>query len=120
MSDNNETQEAIPRFEEVNRMYTTREAIDEAKRCLHCKVPQCRKGCPIDNNIPEFIHELSKGNMGEAMSVLHEKTNLPAICGRVCRTRSNAKAIACWARKAALSVWENWKASLPSLMPICI
>ena len=71
-------------FEEVNRMYTTREAIEEAKRCLHCKVPQCRKGCPIKNNIPDFIHELSKGNMGEAMSILHEKTNLPAICGRVC------------------------------------
>ena len=65
-------------------MYTTREAIDEAKRCLHCKVPQCKKGCPIENNIPDFIHELSKGNMGEAMSILHEKTNLPAICGRVC------------------------------------
>ncbi len=46
-------------FEEVNRMYTTREAIEEAKRCLHCKVPQCRKGCPIENNIPDFIHELS-------------------------------------------------------------
>ena len=71
-------------FEEVNRMYTTREAIEEAKRCLHCKVPQCRKGCPIENNIPDFIHELSKGNMGEAMTILHEKTNLPAICGRVC------------------------------------
>lgn len=71
-------------FEEVNRMYTAREAIDEAKRCLHCKVPQCRKGCPIENNIPDFIHELSKGNMGEAMNILHEKTNLPAICGRVC------------------------------------
>ena len=71
-------------FEEVNRMYTTREAIEEAKRCLHCKVPQCRKGCPIENNIPDFIHELSKGNMGEAMTILHEKTNLPALCGRVC------------------------------------
>lgn len=71
-------------FEEVNKMYTCREAIDEAKRCLRCKVPQCRKGCPIENNIPDFIHELSKGNMGEAMAVLHEKTNLPAICGRVC------------------------------------
>lgn len=76
--------EPLPHFEEVNRMYTTREAIDEAKRCLHCKVPQCKKGCPIENNIPDFIHELSKGNMGEAMSILHEKTNLPAICGRVC------------------------------------
>jgi len=64
--------------------YTTLEAINEAKRCLHCKVPQCRKGCPINNNIPEFIHQLSMGNMGEAMSIINETSNLPAICGRVC------------------------------------
>lgn len=65
-------------------MYTISEAIEEAKRCLHCKVPLCKKACPIENNIPDFIHELSKGNMGEAMALLNEKTNLPAICGRVC------------------------------------
>lgn len=81
-NDNDNATETL--FEEVNRMYTIREAVNEAKRCLHCKVPQCKKACPIENNIPDFIHELSKGNMGEAMNVLHEKTNLPAICGRVC------------------------------------
>ena len=71
-------------FPIVNDGFTTKEAIDEAKRCLHCKVPQCRKGCPIGNNIPEFIKQLSKGNMGEAMKVINETSNLPAICGRVC------------------------------------
>ena len=81
---NEENTHHLPYFDEVNKMYTMREAIEEAKRCLHCKVPQCKKGCPIENNIPDFIHELSKGNMGEAMAILHEKTNLPAICGRVC------------------------------------
>ena len=35
--------------------YTLREAIVEAKRCLNCKKPMCRTGCPISNNIPEFI-----------------------------------------------------------------
>lgn len=77
-------QEEFDNFEEVNKMFTTRAAIDEAKRCLNCKKPTCMTGCPISNNIPAFIHELSKGNMGEAMNILHEKTNLPAICGRVC------------------------------------
>lgn len=71
-------------FKAVNEGFTTREAIDEAKRCLHCKVPQCRKGCPIENDIPDFIHELSMGNMGAAMSIINNKSNLPAICGRVC------------------------------------
>ena len=63
---------------------SAKEAITEAKRCLNCKNPSCRKGCPIENDIPGFIHQLSMGNMGEAMSIINERSNLPAICGRVC------------------------------------
>lgn len=73
---NNEQYDATP--------LTMQEALAEAKRCLNCKVPQCKTGCPIENNIPEFIHQLSRGNFGEARSLLAEKTNLPAVCGRVC------------------------------------
>lgn len=73
-----------PTFKEINESYTLKEAIAEAKRCLNCKHPSCKKGCPIENDIPEFIHELSKGNMGNAMAIINEKSNLPAICGRVC------------------------------------
>lgn len=64
--------------------YTMQEAIAEAKRCLNCKVPQCRKGCPISNDIPDWIHELSMGNLGNAMAIINAKSNLPAVCGRVC------------------------------------
>ena len=64
--------------------YTMPEAIAEAKRCLNCKVPQCRKGCPISNDIPDWIHELSMGNLGNAMAIINAKSNLPAVCGRVC------------------------------------
>ena len=60
------------------------EAIAEAKRCLHCKVPQCKKGCPVSNDIPDWIHELSQGNMGNAMAIINRRSNLPAVCGRVC------------------------------------
>lgn len=67
-----------------NKDYTMAEAIREAKRCLNCKVPQCRKGCPISNDIPAWIHELSMGNMGNAMSIINLRRNLPAVCGRVC------------------------------------
>ncbi len=64
--------------------FNMKEAIAEAQRCLHCKKPMCRTGCPIENEIPDFIHQLSKGNLGEARNILAEKTNLPAVCGRVC------------------------------------
>ena len=67
-----------------SKSYTMAEAIAEAKRCLNCKVPQCRKGCPVGNDIPDWIHELSMGNIGNAMSIINAKSNLPAVCGRVC------------------------------------
>jgi len=64
--------------------FTLPEAIAEAKRCLNCKKPSCKTGCPIENDIPDFINALSKGNFGEARAILAAKTNLPAVCGRVC------------------------------------
>ncbi len=74
----------IPDFKEENAGYSLPEAIREAKRCLHCKVPGCKKGCPISNDIPDWIAQLAKGNFGNAMSIINRRSNLPAICGRVC------------------------------------
>lgn len=71
-------------FKEVNESYTLPEAIREAQRCLHCKVPSCKKGCPINNDIPDWIAELAKGNFGNAMAIINGRSNLPAVCGRVC------------------------------------
>ena len=71
-------------FKEVSENYTIAEAVREAQRCLHCKVPGCKKGCPISNDIPDWIAELAKGNFGNAMKIIHGRSNLPAVCGRVC------------------------------------
>lgn len=71
-------------FEEVSESFTLSEAIRESQRCLHCKVPGCKKGCPISNDIPDWISELAKGNFGNAMSIINSRSNLPAVCGRVC------------------------------------
>ncbi|MBQ7618293.1 MAG: NAD(P)-dependent oxidoreductase [Desulfovibrio sp.] len=59
-------------------------AITEAKRCLHCKNPQCRTGCPIGNEIPDWIQQLAQGNLGNAIQIINSRSNLPAVCGRVC------------------------------------
>ena len=64
--------------------FSITEAIAEAKRCLHCKVPSCQKGCPISNNIPDWIGAIAKGNFGDAMRIINGRSNLPAVCGRVC------------------------------------
>ena len=68
----------------MSRIMSTAEAIKEARRCLNCARPTCRTGCPIENNIPEFIRALGEGNIGLAYETISERSNLPAICGRVC------------------------------------
>lgn len=60
------------------------QAIVEARRCLNCPRPTCRTGCPVGNEIPKFIAELATGNIGEAVRIINERSNLPSICGRVC------------------------------------
>ena len=74
----------MDQFKEVSENYTLSEAVREAQRCLHCKVPSCKKGCPISNDIPDWIAELAKGNFGNAMKIINSRSNLPAVCGRVC------------------------------------
>lgn len=64
--------------------FTLKEAVKEAKRCLNCVKPGCRVGCPIENEIPAFIRELANGNLGQASAVIARRSNLPAVCGRVC------------------------------------
>jgi glutamate synthase (NADPH/NADH) small chain len=71
-------------FNEIDEGFTTKEAIAEAKRCLNCPKPLCRAGCPIENEIPSFILALAKGNIGEASTIIARRSNLPAVCGRVC------------------------------------
>ncbi|MDR1244373.1 MAG: NADPH-dependent glutamate synthase [Endomicrobium sp.] len=71
-------------FKQVNTGYSKEEMLAEAKRCLQCKNPMCVKGCPVEINITGFIKYLVEDNPSEAMKVLKQKTNLPAVCGRVC------------------------------------
>lgn len=71
-------------FDEVCLGYNAQEAIAEAKRCLNCKKPQCVTGCPVQINIPAFIHEVAEGNFAEAARIISEDSALPAVCGRVC------------------------------------
>ena len=48
-------------FKEVALGYTAEMAVNEAKRCLQCKKPACRTGCPVQIDIPAFIAEVAKG-----------------------------------------------------------
>ena len=86
-------------FDEPENSFTPREAISEAKRCLHCPKPLCRTGCPIENEIPQFINALAKGNIGEASTIIARRSNLPAVCGRVCPHEKQCEGACILARK---------------------
>ena len=77
-------EDRIHNFLEVAEGYTSELAIKEAQRCLQCKNPQCKKGCPVGIDIPSFIALVKEGKFIEAAWKVKETNALPAICGRVC------------------------------------
>ena len=74
----------ITNFDEVVSGYDLETAKLEAERCLQCKKPKCREGCPIHNDIPGFIKLIREGKIEEAYWKDRETNSLPAICSRVC------------------------------------
>ena len=71
-------------FDEVALGYDEETAVAEAERCLNCKVPQCRKGCPVSIDIPAFISKIKVRDFDGAIEKIKESNALPAVCGRVC------------------------------------
>jgi glutamate synthase (NADPH) small chain len=71
-------------FDEVALGYSEEAAQAEASRCLRCKKPLCREGCPVGVRIPEFIHCIVKGDYAAGIKKIKETNALPAVCGRVC------------------------------------
>ncbi len=64
------------------------ENIEEIKKasgyCLNCKIKPCQKGCPLGNDIPEFISKIKEGKYEEAYRVIEETSVLFALCGKIC------------------------------------
>jgi len=79
-------------FDEVALGYDEETAVAEAERCLHCKVPLCRKGCPVAIDIPAFIERIKNRDFDGAIDKIKESNALPAICGRVCPQETQCEA----------------------------
>jgi glutamate synthase (NADPH/NADH) small chain len=78
-------------FNEVALGYTPTLAVEEARRCLQCKKPRCRTGCPVEISIPDFIGCIVQGDFAAGIRKLKEKNCLPAVCGRVCPQESQCE-----------------------------
>ena len=86
-------------FDEVALGYDEETAVAEAERCLHCKVPQCRKGCPVSVDIPEFIGKIKERDFDGSIEKIKEANALPAVCGRVCPQENQCEKYCVLAKK---------------------
>ncbi|HCC04208.1 MAG TPA: dihydropyrimidine dehydrogenase [Clostridiales bacterium] len=57
----------------------------KSEYCLNCKIKPCSlKGCPLNNDIPEFIKQIKEDKYEKAFEILSNTTVLSSICGRIC------------------------------------
>ncbi len=54
---------------------------------LDCFTAPCKGGCPIEQDIPEYIHLCGQGRYLEALRLITEKNPLPFITGTICAHR---------------------------------
>ena len=71
-------------YRELYRAWPETAARDQGARCMDCAVPFCHMGCPLGNVIPEFNHQVYRGDWRQALEVLHSTNNFPEFTGRIC------------------------------------
>lgn len=63
--------------------------IQEAQRCLKCKRPLCKEGCPVKTEIPTIMQMFLDGKMDEAGALLFANNPLSAVCSLICPHEKN-------------------------------
>lgn len=71
--------------------YSKEEISEKANHCLGCKVKMCSKGCPLGNDITQFISYIKEEKYEEAYHTLCDTTVLSPICGRICPHKSQCE-----------------------------
>lgn len=85
--------------------------LDEANRCLNCKKPMCREGCPINTPIPDMIRTLLEGDIDAAGQMLFENNPLSLICSLICNHENQCEGHCVLGRKGSpvhASTIENY------------
>lgn len=61
-----------------------RNKINEKLNIFDCFVSPCNKKCPFEQNVPEYIYNIEKGDFNKALELIYLKNPLPAITGSIC------------------------------------
>ncbi|MEI7811656.1 MAG: NADPH-dependent glutamate synthase [Ignavibacteria bacterium] len=96
-----DAEERVANFEEVNLGLTEELARLEALRCIQCPKPTCTQGCPVGVNIRDFITLAAKGDFLGVAAKIKQDNALPAVCGRVCPQEEQCEAVCVVGRKGA-------------------
>ena len=71
-------------FGEIYADYIRAKAQEQSSRCSQCGVPFCQSGCPLQNNIPDWLYLSAEGRLEEAYQLSAQTNSMPEICGRIC------------------------------------
>lgn len=85
--------------------------VNEARRCLNCKNPMCRQGCPINTPIPQMIQAFLDNRIDEAGAMLFANNPLSLVCSLVCDHDKQCEGHCVLGRKGApvqISSIENY------------
>jgi len=86
-------EERIKHWREFVLPLPEEETRAQAARCMDCGIPYCHghtdvtgapRGCPVNNQIPDWNDLVYRGNWHEAARNLHSTNNFPEVTGRVC------------------------------------
>ena len=107
--------ERIRHYNEFHTPLSEQEQKRQGERCMHCGVPFCQSGlpingmlsgCPLNNLIPEWNHLVSLGAWKQAYQRLSLTNPFPEFTSRVCPALCE-KACTCGANGDAVTVRAN-------------
>ena len=78
------SEERAEDYAEIYRAFEPVAAREQASRCSQCGVPFCQSGCPLQNNIPDWLQLAAEGRLEEAYELSAATNPMPEVCGRIC------------------------------------